>query len=140
MKSDIDIKDFLYKMLKNSELDKAVNGKLDKRNRPANSDKEDIVISVLSNEGCGQIQKVFVNINIYVKDQYNSLTKAWEEDSQRLRELARLSMPLFTLRGGDYHVVPSKSLQKIRPLGIEFEDNHTEHYINNKLYIEINNE
>ena len=39
-----------------------------------------------------------------------------------------------------YHTVPSKCSQKTNSTGIPFEDGHTEHFINNKLYIEINNE
>lgn len=68
MKSDIDIKDDIYKHIKGSALEKAVTGKLCKASkRPANSNKEDIIISILDN-GSGQMQEAFVNVNIYVKD------------------------------------------------------------------------
>lgn len=47
MKSDIEIKDDIYKHIKGSLLEKVVNGKLCKASkRPSNSDREDIVISI----------------------------------------------------------------------------------------------
>jgi len=67
MKSDIEIKDDIYQIIKGSTLEKAVTGKLKKTRRPANSNKEDIVISILEN-GSGQVQEAFVNVNIYVSD------------------------------------------------------------------------
>lgn len=58
MKSDIEIKDDIYQIIKGSALEKAVTGKLKKTRRPANSNKEDIVISILEN-GSGQVQEAF---------------------------------------------------------------------------------
>lgn len=140
MKSDIEVSKFVYHKIKDSDLEKNVTGKLSDRNRPNLSDKEDIVISVLANEGCGQIQRAYVNVNIYVSDQWNEETKAWERDTVRVGELCELSKFLFSLRKGEYHTVPSQCNQKTMPTGVSFEDGHTEHFINNKLYIEINNE
>ena len=140
MKSDIEIKKFVRGKIKGSDLERAVTGKLSDKGRPNGSEKEDIVISVLSNEGAGQIQQAFVNVNIYVKDQWNAETKAWEEHTKRTGKLCELSKFLFSIRGGDYHTVPSECGQKVNPTNVAFEDGHTEHFINNKLYIEINNE
>ena len=140
MKSDIEIVKFVRSKIVGSKLEKAVNGKLTYRGRPNGSEMEDIVISVLSNEGAGQMQQVFVNVNVYVKDQYNSETKAWEAYTQRIDDLCNLCKFLFSIREGDYHAVPQESSQKVFPLGTSFEDGHTEHFINNKIYIKINNE
>lgn len=140
MKSDIEIAKFVRSKIVGSELEKAVTGKLSDRGRPNGSEKEDIVISVLSNEGAGQVQQSFVNVNIYVKDIYNSKTKSWETDTIRIGRLCDLSKLLFSIHEGDYHAVPSESSQKVFPLGTSFQDGHTEHFINNKIYIEINNE
>ena len=140
MKSDVEIAKFVRSKILGSGLPEAVNGKLSDRGRPNGSDKEDIVIAVLSNEGAGQMQQAFVNVNIYVRDQWNVETKAWEQHTDRIGELCELSKFLFSIRGGDYHAVPQESLQKVFPLGTTFEDGHTEHFINNKIYIEINNE
>ena len=140
MKSDIEIAKFVYHKIKGTELERNVSGKLSDRGRPNKSDKEDIVISVLANEGCGQIQRAYVNVNIYVKDLWDSETKTCEKDSIRIRELCELSKFLFSIRKDEYHTVPSQCSQKTDSTGVSFEDGHTEHFINNKLYIEINNE
>lgn len=140
MKSDIEIAKFVYHKIKGTELERSVTGKLSDRGRPNKSDKEDIVISVLSSYGCGQIQQAYVNVNVYVRDKWNAEAKAWEKNTERVRELCNLSKFLFSIRGGDFHTVPSECSQKVNPTGVSFEDGHTEHFINNKLYIEINNE
>lgn len=140
MKSDIEISKFVYHNIKGTDLERNVTGKLSDRGRPNKSDKEDIVISVLANEGCGQIQRAYINVNVYVRDQWNEITKAWEKDTIRVGKLCDLSKFLFLIRKGEYHTVPSKCSQKNMPTGVSFEDGHTEHFINNKLYIEINNE
>lgn len=140
MKSDIEIAKFVRCKIVGSSLEKAVNGKLTDRGRPNDSDMEDIVIAVLSNEGAGQTQQAFVNVNVYVKDQWNAETKSWEQHTSRIGEICNLCKFLFSISDGDYHTVPSKSIQKVFPLGTSFEDGHTEHIINNKIYIEINNE
>lgn len=140
MKSDVEIAKYVYHAIKGSGLEKEVTGKLSDRGRPAGSDKEDIVISVLANEGCGQIQRAYVNVNVYVRDQWNTGTKAWEKHTARVGELCGLCKFLFTLHGDGIHTVPSECSQKTNPTGVSFEDGHTEHFINNKLYIEICNE
>ena len=68
MKSDIDIKDDVYKIVNRSPLHKAVTGVLKKTLRPKDSDKEDIVISILANE-TKQAQTAYVNVNVYVPDE-----------------------------------------------------------------------
>ena len=140
MKSDVEIAKFVRGKIVGSALEKAVNGKLTDRGRPNGSDMEDIVIAVLSNEGAGQTQQAFVNVNVYVKDQWNAETKSWAQHTFRIGEICSLCKFLFSIREGDYHAVPSKSIQKVFPLGTSFEDGHTEHFISNKIYLEINNE
>lgn len=124
MKSDIDIKDDIYTFIKGSELEKAVNGKLSKTVRPANSNSEDIVISVLSNQNA-QIQEAFVNVNIYVSDLNRD--KQNEENTIRLRELCNLSKELLEVgRGGEFRFILD-SQRVMQVVGKE------EHIINNKL-------
>lgn len=130
MKTDIDIKDDIYALIKGSPLEKAVTGKLSKTLRPANSCKEDIVISVLANNNA-QLQEAFVNVNIYVRD--NNRDGQAEENSIRLRELCSLSKDLLE-RGykGDYRY----ELSSQRVIAI---DGKGEHIINNKvLYQYVN--
>ena len=140
MKSDIEIAKWVYRNIKGSELATAVTGKLSDRGRPAGSTLEDIVVSVLANDGSGDSQTAFVNVNVYVSDLWNSNTKAWERDTIRVGELCELSKSLFTLFGGDFRVVPKQSSQRVLPTGVTFEDGHTEHFINNKLFIKISND
>lgn len=140
MKSDIDIQKWLYHKIKGTELHQSVTGVLSDRGRPNGSEQEDIVISVLANEGCGQIQTAYVNVNIYVKDQWNEERNAWECDSQRVKTLCDSSKFLFKLYGEDFRVSDKDSSQKVMPTGVAFQDGHTEHFINNRLLISVCND
>ena len=130
MKSDIEIKDDIYHIIKGSTLEKAVTGKLKKTRRPANSNKEDIVISILEN-GSGQVQEAFVNVNIYVSDDVRDGQA--EENSSRLRQLCKLATELLEVqRGEDYRF----TLDKQRVMEV---NGKNEHFINNKLlYKQVN--
>ncbi|KAA4671602.1 hypothetical protein F3B42_14265 [Bacteroides ovatus] len=130
MKSDIEIKDDIYQIIKGSALEKAVTGKLKKTRRPANSNKEDIVISILEN-GSGQVQEAFVNVNIYVSDDVRDGQA--EENSSRLRQLCKLATELLEVqRGEDYRF----TLDKQRVMEV---NGKNEHFINNKLlYKQVN--
>lgn len=131
MKSDIEIKDDVYKVIEGSVLEKAITGKLSKTKRPAGSDKEDIVISMLDN-GKGQIQEAFVNVNIYVPDDFRSGQA--EENSDRLRQLCKLAAELLEVqRGEDYRF----TLDKQRVMEVSGKN---EHFINNKLLFKQVNE
>ena len=88
MRSDVEIKDGIYSYIKGTRLLSAVTGKLLKTRRPKNSDKEDIIITVLANEG-NQRQEAVVNVNIYVED--NFIDGQPEEDSIRCRELGNVA-------------------------------------------------
>lgn len=140
MKTDDQIKTALYHAIKYSPLGDLISGTVTKRDRPAESDKEDVCISILSNRGGGQIQRVIVNINIYVRDIYNPLSRQWEADDRRLSELCTLSQFLFDLYDQWFHVVGRESYQQCMEAGVIFPDSHTEHIINNQLLIEIINE
>ena len=130
MKSDIEIKDDIYQIIKGSALEKAVTGKVKKTRRPANSNKEDIVISILEN-GSGQVQEAFVNVNIYVSDDVRDGQA--EENSSRLRQLCKLATELLEVqRGEDYRF----TLDKQRVMEV---NGKNEHFINNKLlYKQVN--
>lgn len=131
MKSDIEIKDDVYRVIKGSALEKAITGKLSKTKRPAGSDKEDIVISMLDN-GKGQIQEAFVNVNIYVPDSFRD--GQTEENSFRLRQLCKLAAELLEVQcGEDYRF----TLDKQRVMEV---NGKNEHFINNKLLFKQVNE
>lgn len=130
MKTDIDIKDDIYMFIKGSRLNYEVNGKLSKTKRPVGSSNEDIVISILANQN-GEIQKAFVNVNIYVKDVIRNNQN--EEDTIRLRELCGLAEKTLKIgRGDDFRFI----LESQRVLEV---DGKKEHLINNKLlYMQCN--
>lgn len=131
MKSDIDIKDDIYKIINHSPLEQAVTGALKKTKRPHNSKSEDIVISVLSNKTAQQ-QEAFVNVNIYVKD--DDVDGQDEECSPRLRQLCQLAFDLFlNVRGHDFRLsLDTQQVMEVEGTG--------EHLINNKLLYQIINE
>ncbi len=106
MKSDIEIKDIIYSIIKGSTLESAVNGKLYKDSRPTNSGKEDILISVLEGMN-GLYQEMIVNINIYTQD----VTRGSDsiENSARIRDLTRLAIDLLDgCITGEYRIVVKK--------------------------------
>ena len=141
MKSDIEIQKFVRGKLINMELAKVVTGKVCDRERPANSAKEDIVISILANDGAGQVQTAFVNVNVYVSDIYNSISDDWERDTIRCDELCDLAKSLYVMREGDFIVIADRSTPpRVIPTKVEFEDGHTEHVISCKLFVKISNE
>lgn len=131
MRSDEDIKTDIYKFIKGSLLQKAVTGKLSKRKRPKDSNKEDIVISILANEN-GQVQIAYVNVNIYVKDEV--IDNQAEENTLRLATLSDLANEAFwEYNGQDY----STRLLSQRVLEVQ---GSSEHVINNKIEYKTINE
>lgn len=139
MKSDIDIQKWVYHKIKGTTLDKVASGILSDRGRPNGSALEDIVISTLANDGAGDIQTAYVNVNIYVKDLWNKERNAWELDTLRVGQLCELSKFLFNQFGDGFRVSDKDSSQTVIPAGVVFQDGHTEHMINNKLFIKISN-
>lgn len=124
MKSDIDIKDDIYRLLKGSELTLAVTGSLSKTQRPAGSSKEDIVVSMLANSN-SQIQEAFVNVNIYVADLQRGTQ--FIEDTVRLRELCSIAGAFLESGFGEGYRF---SLHEQRVVEVP---GRNEHVINNKL-------
>lgn len=140
MKTDIDIQKWFYHKIKGSELDIATTGSLSDRGRPGGSSDEDVVIAVLANNNAGQVQTAYVNINVYVSDIYNDYRKSWERDTIRVSNLCNLCKFLFYLSDNEYYISAKDSTQRVIPAGIAFQDGHTEHLINNKLFIKICND
>lgn len=84
MKSDGAIKTDVYRYIKQSGFMNFVNGNLSKTRRPHNSHAEDVVISILANEGT-QIQTAVLNVNIYTQDL--DVEGQFEENTIRLDEI-----------------------------------------------------
>lgn len=93
MKTDIDIRDDVYTLLKGSPMAGLISGRLCKGKRDINSTQTDIVIAVVANQR-GQNQQAYVNVNCYVPDHRRGVSdgiacEQWEEDTYTLRLLAR---------------------------------------------------
>jgi len=132
MKSDGKIKTDVFRVIKGSALEKAVTGTLSKRGRPANSDLEDIVVSILDN-GSGQMQSAFVNVNIYVAD-IQDKTGAFVINDLRVDKLCDLAIDLLeSYNGGTFRF----EINKQRVMKVEGKN---EHFINNKLLYKQCNE
>lgn len=132
IRTDIDIKDGLFEWVKSSEVAGLVNGSVYKDARPLNSDKEDIVISVLTRDAGSQIQYAVANINVYVPDKRRG--KEAIEDTARLRVLSRAGADDFEYQqtGGRIYELASQEIFKVN--GIDW------HVINNRINIRFSNE
>lgn len=138
MKSDIDIKDDVWKIINRSALLKEVTGKLKKTSiRPKGSRNEDIVISVLAND-TKQKQVAYVNVNVYVAD--DDVDGQSEEHTRRLRKLCQMSFDLFdNVRGNDFRLSLTDPNFECGQRVIASAAT-SEHVINNKLLYQFVNE
>ena len=130
MKSDGSIKTDIYRHLKDSDLVKSVSGMLSKTGRPKGKPLlEDIVISILSNEGT-QLQTAVINVNIYTQD--NEVDGKFEENSLRVDELCSLSWSLLeSFRTDEYsaHAIAQRV----------YATESGEHVINNQIEYKLLN-
>ena len=132
MKTDIDIKDDVYMIVSKSALAGKITGVVSKTLRPANSRKEDVVISILANNN-GRPQSAFVNVNVYVPDSAvkydvdNQTVTQYEEDSARLREICNLCKELFETYVGDTYRITLDSQRVLSS------SDDGAHIVNNKL-------
>lgn len=132
MKTDIDIKDDVYMLVSKSALAGKITGVVSKTLRPANSRKEDVVISILANNN-ERPQSAFVNVNVYVPDSAvkydvdNQTVTQYEEDSARLREICNLCKELFETYVGDTYRITLDSQRVLSS------SDDGAHIVNNKL-------
>lgn len=132
MINEMEIKDDVYHLLKESALVKAVTGKLSKTLRPYGSTKEDVVISVLGSNPNRQVQELYLNVNVYVADVKRG--NQYEENTIRLRELMTLSDEAFRFAGGKRYRLTLAEQKSYEVPG------KTEHMINNKVLYQYCNE
>lgn len=133
MTSSNEIKTIIYKIIKGSPLENEIiskGGSLYRNSRPTNSNKEDIVISVLATRNA-QFQMAYVNVNIYIPD--ISRDNDYIEDETRTKILQKKAIDLFKeIVHNDYKIeIESQETFKVQDLN--------EHLINNKLLITILN-
>lgn len=130
MKSDGAIKTDVYRYINESGFMNNVNGKLSKTMRPHNSHKEDVVISILANEGT-QLQTAIINVNIYIQDQ--DVDGQFEENTIRVDEICKLAWNLLgTFRTSEYaaHAI----VQRVYAISTG------EHVINNQVEYKLIND
>lgn len=132
MRNEMEIKDDVYHLLKNSDLIKEVNGQLSKTIRPDKSCKEDVIISVLTPNPNRQIQEVYLNVNVYVADIKRG--SQYEENTIRIRQLMTLSdKALGCARCKHYYLTLDEQKSYEVP-------GKNEHMINNKVLYQFCNE
>lgn len=130
MKSDGAIKTDVYRYINESGFMNNVNGKLSKTMRPYNSHKEDVVISILANEGT-QLQTAIINVNIYIQDQ--DVDGQFEENTIRVDEICKLAWNLLEMfRTSEY--VAHAIEQRV------YATSTGEHVINNQVEYKLIND
>lgn len=132
IRTDIDIKDDIFGWLSGSALAGMVSGSIYKDSRPLNSDKEDIVISVLARDAGPQVQYATVNINIYVRDVRRGEEAV--EDIPRLRALSSEAAGYLEYKNEGGAVYELDSQEILSANGADW------HVINNQMKIRYNNE
>lgn len=130
MRSEAEIKDILYTLLKRSELSGKISGKIYKIPRPTNSQGEDVTINILDGNN-GQFQEAVVNVNLYLPDiQFE--VNSFAADEKRIRELSDLfirvldgytdgefrlrieKQPVFKVEGENQHCINNRVLFTIK--------------------------
>ena len=108
IRTDIDIKDYLYTYLAASDLGQMVSGKVYKDQRPLNSAKEDITIAVIARDADSQIQEATVNVNIYVPELCSSAASLLEyhRTFESIYEL--VSQSVEKAEGADWHIINNR--------------------------------
>lgn len=130
MKSDGSIKTDIYKHIHQSGFMSNVNGRLSKTKRPHNSHQEDVVISILANEGT-QTQTAIINVNIYIQDLHRD--GQFEENTIRIDDLCVKSWKVLeSFRTNEY--VAHAIGQRV------FATESGEHIINNQVEYKIIND
>lgn len=126
--SDIDIKDAVYRLIAGSSLPNLISGKVYKDTRPANSELEDISISVLAGDAA-QIQEFVLNVNLFVPD----IDRGNEhvENTGRLRTLASECISLME------HKIVDRFWFKLESQRIMAVEEADFHFINNRLSVRV---
>lgn len=132
MKTEDDIRQDVYNLIKGSELHTAITGKLCREDRPLDSENEDITINVPSNLN-GQIQEAYVYVNIYVPDEF--VEGRYQKNTLRIQALERLAADLFDV----YNSHDSYRITLESQTTSQFESTN-EHIIINRLHYKQSNE
>lgn len=124
MKTDIEIRQDIYKFILASLLKDEIKGTISYQGRDDRANTEDCIISILDN-GNEQIQTCDVNVNIYVQNMNSGGRSV--ENIPRTKPLAKLASDVLKHGYGDSFRF---KLTKQRILAVQGKD---EYVINNKL-------
>lgn len=104
IKTSLEVEADIYRLIKDSELGRAIKGNVYRRGyRPADSKKEDIIVHFLSGTP-SQFQRGVVIVNAYVPDV--TLGNGQRiSDTARLTELAQLIRPTLHANTSEYDIV-----------------------------------
>jgi hypothetical protein len=105
MTTSFDIEEAIWKKLDGSSLKTEITGKIRKRERPSDSDKEDIVVNSLGATS-SQLDQSIANVNIFVPDMTINENGVQEKvpDTARMKVLTDIAIALFKdVTDGDYH-------------------------------------
>lgn len=134
MKTTFDTDDVLFDVLKTSSLKNEISGKVYKRQRPVNSNLEDVVINSLpiTNE---QLQQCISNVNIFAPDIEIAVDGVVDKvaDLVRLKELADLAVSDLTdsISGDFTWDIQQQTLIK--------DDESSSHYVNIRIQFFVSN-
>lgn len=135
MKTESEIKDDIISHIKSTQLATEVTGQVLKRLRPKNSDKEDVIITVLGAIPMDQQQEVPVNVNIYVRERLQDGQYAPDEPRERkLQKIAEQSLKVGGI-GKSYGF----TLVSQQTFEVDESDKH-ERCINNRILYTYYNE
>ncbi|KAA6441469.1 hypothetical protein FEM33_01670 [Dyadobacter flavalbus] len=130
MRTTAEAETIVYQFIKASALDEAVTGGVFKWKRPNDSKLEDIVINSLP-VTVNSIQRMTVNVNIYVADVPYPGLNFTTQDSGRIEELAGIAMNLFEEVQGQYYDF------RVETQSIFEEPDIDQHYINFRLQFQF---
>ena len=131
MTTEIDIKDWLYRLLADILPEGTISGKVYKDQRPVNSKVEDVVIGLPASTA-GQVQMFTANVNVYVPDipRKNEMI----ENTKRLRALSRVFSDLLEYNTQEGLKAEMQSQHVFKVANMDF------HAINNSIEIRSANE
>jgi hypothetical protein len=131
MKTDVEIRQDVFAVVKESAIALNIKGEVRYIPRKGGSASEDCIISVLDGYN-GQIQKCIVNVNVYVPNIDSDGESV--EDITRTKLLAKVCETALECVYGDGFII---RLEKQRIMPVNGKD---EHVINNRIRYNFNNE
>ena len=131
MKTDVEVRQDVFAVVKSSPIATAISGSLRYIPRATGSKAEDCIISVLESDA-KQIQDCIVNVNIYVPN----ITSGGEsvENVTRTGALAKICETALKSKHGDGFWL---FLEKQRIMAVNGKD---EYVVNNRIRYKFNNE